>query len=93
MEAGSQDCLRARSKSQRVGSDQFPTEDSWDKQIHGMTPPFGDCSSLLCWGRKQLRGYEPFAENYSIWSLKAMLMGTVSASVVLHGGTFLKTVP
>lgn len=74
MEAGTQDCLRARSKSQTVGSDQFPTEDSWDKQIHRMTPPL-------------------FAENVSIRSLKAMLMGAVSASVALRGGTFLKTVP
>lgn len=52
-EVGVQDCLRADTNHGGGGSDQFPTKDSWNKQIlqqHAIWWLF----PLLCWVRKQL---------------------------------------
>lgn len=63
-EIGVQDCLRADTNHGGGGSDQFPTKDSWNKQIlqqhrHLVTV------SLAVLGEEATRGCKLLEENFS----------------------------
>lgn len=88
-EVGVRDCLRADTNHGGGGSDQFPTKDSWNKQIlqqhrHLVTV------SLAVLGEEATRGGKLLEENFSVWSLMAMLMGTV---MVFHIRAFSQSIP
>lgn len=60
-----QDCLRADTNHSGVGSDQFPTKDSWNKQILPQHCHLATVSRAVL-GEEATRGCKLLEENISV---------------------------